>query len=167
MAYFAEIRSDNNEVLRVIVVNDNDVANNGGNLSAQAETWVANNHSQDVIIKEELGGVYPQTYWKQTSKRKEFRQNFAGRGGTYDAANDRFLTIKPYESWTANSNGEWEAPVAKPTTKTFDANTQIFWYKWKESTQQWIGAKAPRYFTWDSNSLVWVENGIEGDWQNG
>ena len=40
-------------------------------------------------------------------------------------------------------------------------------YKWKESTQQWIGAKSPRYFTWDASSLTWVENGLEEDWQNG
>ena len=166
MAYFAEIRTDNNEVLRVIVVNDNDVVNNGGNLSTEAETWVANNHPQDPFILEELG-TYPDTYWKQTSKTQEFRVNFASVKGTYDSANDRFLGIKPHASWTPNENGEWKAPVDKPNTKTFDVNTEIFIYKWKESTQEWIGAKSPRYFIWDSNSLTWVENGLEEDWQNG
>jgi hypothetical protein len=30
MAYFSEVRTDNNEVIRTIVVADSDVANNGG-----------------------------------------------------------------------------------------------------------------------------------------
>ena len=51
MAHFAEIRSDNNKVLRVVVINNNDVVNNGGELSTQVETWVANNISADPIIK--------------------------------------------------------------------------------------------------------------------
>ena len=43
MAHFAEIKSDDNTVLRVVVVNNSDVDANGGDLSAEAETWVANN----------------------------------------------------------------------------------------------------------------------------
>ena len=43
MAHFAEIRSDDNKVLRVVVINNEDVANNGGEYSSESETWVANN----------------------------------------------------------------------------------------------------------------------------
>ena len=78
MAHFAEIRSDNNKVLRVVVINNSDVNANGGDLSAEAETWVANNIPQDSLIKEELGGTYPDTYWKQTSYNNNFRQIIAG-----------------------------------------------------------------------------------------
>ena len=66
MAHFAEIKSNDNTVLRVVVINNSDVDANGGDLSASAETWVANNTSEDPLIKEELGGTYPDTYWKQT-----------------------------------------------------------------------------------------------------
>jgi hypothetical protein len=51
MAHFAEIRSDNNEVIRVIVVSNEDVNNNGGELSVQAEQWVASFHPQDEVLK--------------------------------------------------------------------------------------------------------------------
>ena len=54
MAHFAEIRTDNNEVLRVVVVNNSDVNANGGDLSTEAETWVANNIPQDPLILEEF-----------------------------------------------------------------------------------------------------------------
>ena len=37
--------------------------------------------------------------------------------------------------------------------------------KWKESTQEWIGILSTRYFTWDSNTLQWDENGLEEDWE--
>ena len=43
MAHFAEIKSDDNEILRVVVMSNNDIDANGGELSTQAETWVANN----------------------------------------------------------------------------------------------------------------------------
>ena len=46
MAHFAECRVDNNEVIRVIVVSDQDVADNGGKNSTEAEQWVKNNHTQ-------------------------------------------------------------------------------------------------------------------------
>lgn len=67
MAHFAEIKSSNNKVLRVVVINNDDVANNGGEYSTEAETWVANFIPNDPFILEDNGGNYPETYWKQTS----------------------------------------------------------------------------------------------------
>ena len=43
MAHFAEIKQSDNIVIRVIVVSDNDLANNGGEYSTESETWVKNN----------------------------------------------------------------------------------------------------------------------------
>ena len=78
MAHFAEVRTDNNEVIRVIVVGDGDVANHGGNLSAEAESWVASFHPNDIKLMEEEGwSEYPDTYWKQTSKTNSFRKQYA------------------------------------------------------------------------------------------
>ena len=45
MADFSEIRSDNNEVIRVVKISDEDVAANGGNLSVEAETWVSKQYT--------------------------------------------------------------------------------------------------------------------------
>ena len=48
MAHFSEIRTDNNEVIRTVVINDNDIAPFGED-SAEAEQWVSEN------IKETVG----------------------------------------------------------------------------------------------------------------
>ena len=56
MAHFAEINSNDNKVLRVIVVNNEDVNANGGDQSTQAETFVKN-----------LIGTGDNTYWKHIS----------------------------------------------------------------------------------------------------
>jgi len=41
MAHFAELNSDN-EVIRVVVISNDDVIANGGDYSSQAETFVSN-----------------------------------------------------------------------------------------------------------------------------
>ena len=144
MAHFAEIRSDDNRVLRVVAISDDDVANNGGEYTTESETWVANNTPND----ETLGlDPYPATYWKQTSyntrggvhyqedgsqssdQTKARRHNYAGRHSVYDVDGDYFYNLKPYESWTWNSETkDWQAPVAMPTDRPV---------KWNEVDQQW------------------------------
>ena len=42
--------------------------------------------------------------WVQSSADGSFRKNRAGRGYTYDKANDAFISEKPYESWVLNSS---------------------------------------------------------------
>ena len=49
MAHFAEIQSSDNQVLRVVVISNDDVNNNGGELSTQAETFVKN--LQEIQVK--------------------------------------------------------------------------------------------------------------------
>jgi len=116
MAHFAEIKSDDNTVLRVVVINNSDVDANGGDLSASAETWVANNTPEDPLIKEELGGTYPDTYWKQTSYNNNFRQVYAGSGYTYDSSIDKFIPPKPHDNWVWDeTNWKWKPPVDVPT----------------------------------------------------
>ena len=55
MAYFAELNSSN-EVLRVVSVSNEEVNENGGNYSVEAENYVAS------IVPHITGG----TAWKQT-----------------------------------------------------------------------------------------------------
>ena len=121
MAHFAKL-DENNIVTEVITFSNQEVTDNGGDLSVEAENFVSARH--------------PGT-WKQTSYNHTFRKK-------YD---------------------DWQAPVAKPTTKIFDDSTNIYMEKWKESTQEWIGILSTRYFTWDSNILQWNENGLEEDWE--
>jgi hypothetical protein len=151
MAHFAEL-DENNVVLRVITFSNDEVNANGGELSVEAENFVAQRH----------GGI-----WKQTSYNDNFRKQYAGLGWTYDASKDIFIRPQPFSSWTLDDNNDWKAPVEEPNTKVIDADNNIYFYKWKESSQEWIGISTTRYFTWDSNILQWNENGLEEDWIDG
>jgi len=124
MAHFAEI-DGNNIVKRVIVVGDADCG--GGNFPSSDAPGAA-------FCNKLLGGT-----WKQTSYNNNFRKRYAGTGYKYDADLDMFIAPQPYASWTLNSEGDWEAPVAKPEGD----------YTWDEAayqadnTQGWVAVEAP------------------------
>ena len=118
MAHFAELNSSN-EVLRVIVVSNDDVDANGGDQHADAETFVT------TIVPHSTGGVA----WKQCSYNNNFRKQYVGKGATYDSSKDIFIAAKPYPSWTLNNNSDWEAPVNKPDDRKM--------YNWNETDRQW------------------------------
>ena len=118
MAHFAELNSSN-EVLRVIVVSNDDVNANGGDQHADAETFVT------TIVPHSTGGVA----WKQCSYNHNFRKQYAGKGYTYNPSKDKFIADKPYPSWTLDSNDDWQAPVNKPN----DGKR----YSWNETDRQW------------------------------
>jgi hypothetical protein len=170
MAHFAEIKIENNEVIRVVVINDNDI-NSFGQNSVEAENWVKNNIPEDSYLKATaFDGTYPETYWKRTSYNTinnthklsgiPFRGNYAGPGSTYDSVLNVFWPPKPFNSWIKNNTTiDWEAPVAFPTfTQDFNGTTFGIIPKWEETNQKWIGKtteKTPRSVEWDQNSLVW------------
>ena len=118
MAHFAELNSSN-EVLRVIVVSNDDVNANGGDQHADAETFVT------TIVPHSTGGVA----WKQCSYNNNFRKQYAGKGYTYNSSKNIFIADKPYASWTLDSNDDWQAPVNKPN----DGKR----YNWNETDRQW------------------------------
>ena len=118
MAHFAELNSSN-EVLRVIVVSNEDVDANGGDQHADAETFVT------TIVPYSTGGVV----WKQTSYNDNFRKQYAGIGYTYDSSKDIFIADKTYDSWSLNSSDDWEAPSNKPDDGKL--------YYWNETNTQW------------------------------
>jgi hypothetical protein len=148
MAHFAEIIKDTDIVLRVVVINNEDVNNNGGELSTQSEQWVANNIPNDELIKEELAGIYPETYWKQTSYNRSFRHTFAGRGWKYDKINDVFIEPKPFTSWTLNSNFDWVPPFEAPNDSTYGA------LNWDETLQTYTNFN--KTVKWDVNTSSFV-----------
>ena len=118
MAHFAELNSSN-EVLRVIVVSNDDVDANGGDQHADAETFVT------TIVPHSTGGVA----WKQCSYNNNFRKQYVGKGATYNASKDIFIADKPYPSWTLDSNDDWQAPTDKPDDGKI--------YVWNETDRQW------------------------------
>jgi len=145
MAHFAEIKSSDNKVLRVVVVNDLDVANNGGEYTTESENWVANNIAQSSIIKDQNGGTYPETYWKQTSYNNRRRKIFAGIDMTYDATNDYFVPIKVFPSWVWDAElHTWIPPIAHCQ------NTDEGPTFWDEDNQRWRNKDNTKY--WDGSA---------------
>jgi len=150
MAHFAEL-NNSNEVLRVIVISNDDVEANGGELSSEAETFVAS-----IVPHSEDG-----TAWKQTSYNSNFRKQYAGIGHTYDASKNKFISPQPYPSWSLDSNDDWEAPVTYPIITEIDSELVLI--SWDEDNQKWLGATysgdpiVTTNYEWDATNLQWNE----------
>jgi hypothetical protein len=106
MAHFAKV--ENNVVTNVLVLS-NDLEDRGAD-------FLANDLG--------LGGT-----WIQTSYNHRIRKQFAGIGFTYDPVADVFIAPKPFDSWTLDSNHDWQAPISVPTEGT---------WLWDESNLSWI-----------------------------
>ena len=150
MAHFAEL-NNSNEVLRVVVISNDDVDSNGGELSSEAETFVAS-----IVPHSEDG-----TAWKQTSYNNNFRKQYAGIGHTYDASKDKFILPQPYPSWSLDSNDDWQAPVTYPTITEIDSEPVLI--NWDEDNQKWLGSTysgdpiVTTNYEWDATNLQWNE----------
>jgi hypothetical protein len=151
MAHFAEL-NNSNEVLRVIVISNDDVNANGGELSSEAETFVAS------IVPHSDSG----TAWKQTSYNNNFRKHYAGIGHTYDASKDKFISPQPYPSWSLDSNDDWVAPVTHPTITEIESEPVLI--NWDEDNQKWLGKtftgdnlETITNYEWDVANLQWNE----------
>ena len=142
MAHFAEL-DGNNIVTRVIVVG-NDVTTAAGplgsnDMNVDGETWCVN------FFK---GGN-----WKQTSYNNNFRKQYCGKGYTFDAAKNKFISPQPYTSWALDGNDDWQAPVTYPTD---DTDKRV---SWDEDNQRWTAtdnSDPVNNFNWDASALAWV-----------
>ena len=126
MAHFAEIDS-NNIVLRVLVVDNNDLLDSENNESeALGITY----------LTDAFGGNWVQTSYNTNSGEHSFggtpfRKNYAGIGMTYDSTRDAFILQQPYASWTLDEDTcRWEAPVTYPDDGKM--------YEWDEETTNWV-----------------------------
>ena len=117
MAHFAEI-DENNIVLRILVVPDSE--------EVRGQEFLANDLG--------LGGT-----WIQTSRTGRIRKRFAEVGGTYNKDLDIFVPIKPYPSWTFDSElSEWTCPIPKPTEPFDLTQPENCDYRWNEQDQEWM-----------------------------
>lgn len=122
MAHFAELSSDN-IVLRVIVVDNEDILDADGNESEEV----------GIAFCKSLYGA--DTNWKQTSYNATFRTHFAGKQFIYDPARDAFIPRRPFLSWVLNPNTLiWEPPVPFPENYSFMEPSHV----WDESTRTWV-----------------------------
>lgn len=114
MAHFAKL-DENNIVLEVIVINNNELLENGIELE-----------SKGIEFCQSLFGGN----WKQTSYNGNFRKNYAGIGFYYDSVRDAFIEPKPFNSWILNENTcKWESPIPMPNDNNL--------YAWNEDNQTW------------------------------
>lgn len=121
MAHFAEL-DNNNNVLRVIVVANEELIDSNG----------IESEYKGILFCKSLFGQ--ETNWIQTSYNGSFRKNFAGIGFTWDKNLDAFIPQKPFNSWILNKDTcLWDAPVSKPQDDNF--------YNWDEATLSWVQIK--------------------------
>ena len=113
MAHFAQII--NNVVTNVVVVHNNELLVDGVEVESKGAEFCTNL----------FGGT-----WIQTSFNGLIRKQFAGIGFTYDSNADVFITPKPFESWTLDSNHDWQPPTPKPSTGGP--------YRWSEEELEWV-----------------------------
>jgi hypothetical protein len=148
MAHFAEL-SSLNIVLRVVVIDNNDVIANGGDQSATAAKAV------EQIVPFSRWGVK----WVQTSYNNNFRKQYAGIGYTFDSTKDKFIAPQPFASWSLDANDDWQAPVAYPTVTTYGDNVRYF-ISWDEAGQRWIGKDDQKNtFAWSPETSSWIATG--------
>jgi hypothetical protein len=113
MAHFVRI-DENNIVVQGVVVNNSELLIDGVENEAKGAEFCHNL----------LGGT-----WIQTSYNNNFRKQYAGVGYTYNQEADVFITPKPYDSWSLDSNYDWQPPVAKP-------GSEGHWV-WNEEFGEW------------------------------
>ena len=114
MAHFAQL--DGNTVTQVIVVADQDTADENGN---EVEA-IGIEFCQNL-----LGGT-----WIQTSYNDNMRKQYAGIGYQYDPDADVFILPQPYPSWTLDENHDWQPPTPHPD----DGQP----YYWDEDSLSWV-----------------------------
>ena len=123
MAHFAELDQNNNVVIKVIVVNNSDIMENGQESEAKG-----------IAFCKALFG--PNTRWVQTSYNGSKRKRYAGVGYSYDSSLDAFIPPRPYPSWHLDAQTcDWAAPIPMPNDGA--------WYIWDESNQSWVKKVMP------------------------
>jgi hypothetical protein len=114
MAHYAFLDS-NNIVTEVITGKDETEFIDG----LTPEVWYGNFRNQVCV---------------RTSYNNNIRKQYAGVGFTYDAAADVFIVPQPFESWSLDSNYDWQAPIDYPA----DGKD----YSWDEANQVWVESPA-------------------------
>ena len=115
MAHFAKL-DENNIVIQGIVINNDILLQNEIEVEQLGIDFCKSLYGQD-------------TTWVQTSYNGNTRKQFAAVGYKYDSTNDVFIVPQPFDSWTLDSNFDWQPPTPYPT----DGKT----YSWNEDTLSW------------------------------
>ena len=91
-----------------------------------------NNIVEQVIVAEQDFIDTLDGSWIETSEG--LIKQTAGVGMTYDKDKDIFVLPKPFDSWTLDTNSDWQPPKVMPADGPKS-------YYWDEETQDWINYK--------------------------
>jgi len=111
MAHFAQII--NNLVTNVVVIHNNELLVDGVETESKGAQF----------CHDLFGGQ-----WVQTSFNHRIRKQFAGVGYSYNSSADVFVAPKPFQSWTLDSNHDWQPPTPKPEGD----------YCWDDEQLEWV-----------------------------
>ena len=117
MKYFAKI--EDSLVVQIITVEDSDCAG-------------LDFPDSEIAGKQHIANTGLTGDWVETSIDNSFRQRYAWIGGSYNSGLNCFVNPQPYASWTMDSTGGWNAPVAYPS----DAEEHDV-YTWNEQNLSW------------------------------
>lgn len=86
------------------------------------------------LSPEEWYGNFRGQVCKRTSYNHKIRKQYANIGYTYSETADVFIAPKPFDSWSLDSNYDWQAPIERPA----DGKK----YLWDEDNQVWVESLA-------------------------
>jgi len=110
MAHYAFL--DNNNIVTEVITGKDETELIDG---STPEVWYGNFRGQTCV---------------RTSYNHNIRKQYAGIGYTYNETADVFVAPQPFESWSLDSNYDWQAPVERPA----DGKD----YSWDEANQVWV-----------------------------
>lgn len=114
MAHFAEL-DENNIVLRVVVINNDDILDENGEES-------------ETVGRSFCERLFDGGRWVQTSYNNSFRKQYAGVGGRYDAGHDIFIAPQPAPWYVLNDNFDWVIPLGvKPHNGETVTDSEWLW----------------------------------------
>lgn len=119
MKHFAEI-DNTNTVCNIVLVDDADAPN-----EAAAQAFLQNLYGSDKTYKECMAGSDP-------DNETVIRKQHPIIDSTYNAEADVFILPRKWDSWTLDSNFDWQPPTPMPEW-TWDT-----WYSWDEDNLQWV-----------------------------
>ena len=104
------------------------------NIVTEVITGIDETETIEGLSTETWYGNFRGQVCKRTSYNNNIRGVYAGIGYSYNSDEDIFVSPQPFPSWI-RSGSSWNAPTPMPTDD--------------------------KRYTWDEDSLTWIENSLE------
>jgi hypothetical protein len=104
------------------------------NIVTEVITGIDETELIEGLMPEEWYGNFRGQTCVRTSYNHNIRKQYASIGCTYNQTADVFIAPKPFDSWSLDSNYDWQAPIERPA----DGKD----YSWDEANQVWVESPA-------------------------